>query len=185
MELYAALYWIKFGAWPIRLEIVPLQGTPVDVRFDPENAKRLLAEASTFLRSANKRIAEVENGSAETIGLASPQSMHCRLCLFRPACRAYWIAKRQESQEKWPIDVQGFLRETTRLRNGRVCMKIAEDDSPTSSCITVRNLTDSTDRHPLLHSTTIGKRVAVYGLNRDYRSGDYTETQNTVIYGID
>ena len=185
MELYAAIYRLKSGVWPIRLEIVPLQGTPVNVRFDPENAKRLLAEASTFLRSANKRIAEVENESAEIIGLASPQSMHCRLCLFRPACWAYWISRRQESQEKWPIDVQGFLRETTRLRNGKVCMKIAEDDLPTSSCITVRNLTDSTDRHPLLHRTTIGKRVAVYGLNRDYRSGDYNETQNTVIYGTD
>jgi len=185
MELYAALYRLKSGVWPIQLEIVPLQGTPVDVRFDPEKAERLLAEASTFLRSANKRIVEVENGSAEIIGLASPQSMYCRFCLFRPACRAYWIAKRQESQEKWPVDVLGFLRETTRLRNGKVCMKIAEDDSPTSSCITVRNLTDSTDRHPLLHRIAIGKQVAVYGLNRDYRSGDYTETQNTVIYGID
>jgi len=185
MELYAALYRLKSGVWPIQLEIVPLQGTPVDVCFDPEKAERLLAEASTFLRSANKRIVEVENGSAEIIGLASPQSMYCRFCLFRPACRAYWIAKRQESQEKWPVDVLGFLRETTRLRNGKVCMKIAEDDSPTSSCITVRNLTDSTDRHPLLHRIAIGKQVAVYGLNRDYRSGDYTETQNTVIYGID
>lgn len=185
MELYAALYRLKSGVWPIRLEIVPLQGTPVEVRFDPENAKRLLAEASTFLRSANKRIAEVENGSTEIIDLASPQSMYCRLCLFRPACQAYWIAKRQESQEKWPVDVEGFLRETTRLRNGKVCMKIAKDDSPTSSCITVRKLTDSMDRHPLLHRTAIGKRVAVYGLNRDYHSGDYTETQNTVIYGID
>lgn len=185
IELYAALYRLKSGVWPIRLEIVPLQGTPVDVRFDPENAKRLLAEASTFLRSANKRIAEVENGSAEITGLASPQSMHCRFCLFRPACRAYWIAKRQESQEKWPVDVQGFLRETTRLRNGKICMKIAEDDSPTSFCITVRNLTDSTDRHPLLHRTATGRRVAVYGLRRDYRSGDYTETQNTVICWTD
>ena len=185
LELYAALYRLKSGVWPTRLEILPLHGPPVEVPFDPENATLLLAEASTFLRSANKRITEVDNGCAEVTGLASPQSMHCRLCLFRPTCWAYWISRRQESQEKWPIDVQGFLRETTRLRNGKVCMKIAEDDSPTSSCITVRNLTDSTDRHPLLHRTTIGKRVAVYGLNRDYRSGDYNESQNTVIYGTD
>lgn len=185
MELCAALYQLKSGVWPIRLEIVPLQGTPVDVRFNPENAKRLLAEASAFLHSANKRIAEVENGSAELFGLASPQGMYCRICLFRPACRAYWIAKRQESRENWPIDVKGCLRETIRLRNGKVCMKIAEDDSPTSTCITVRNLTDSTVRHPLLQGTQTGKRVAVYGLNRDYATGDYAETQNTVIYGID
>ncbi len=185
MELYAGLYRLKFGAWPIGLRIVPLQGTPVEVALDPEDAERLLAEASTFLYTANERIAKVMKGSVEITALAVPQAVHCRLCLFRPACRAYWIARRQESQEKWPADVKGVLRETTRLRNGKVCMKIAEDDSHTSSCITVRNLADSTDRHPFLHRTTIGKWVAVYGLNRDYRTGDYTETQSTVIYGID
>lgn len=183
--LYAALYQIKCGAWPVRLEVVPLQGNPVKVVFKPEDAERLLAGASAFLRAANKRIAQVENGSAETTSLASPKAAHCRFCLFRPACQAYWIAKGHESQEKWPADVQGFLRETTRLRFGKVSMRIAECDSYTSHITTVRNLTDCADRHPLLHRIPIGSRVAIYCLEYHYRSGDYIETQNTVIYGID
>jgi hypothetical protein len=185
LELYAALYRLKCGTWPIRLEVVPLQGTPVEVVFVPEDAERLLAEANTFLRTANKRIAQVENGSAAITGLASPQAVHCRLCLFRPACQAYWSVRGRESQEKWPADVKGFLRERTRLRNGKVCMRIAEGDLSTSSCITVRNLMYCADRHPILHHTQTGSWVAIYGLKYHYRSGDYTETQNTVIYGTD
>ena len=183
--LYAALYQIKCRIWPVRLEVVPLQGNPVKVGFEPEDAERLLAEASTFLRVANERIAQVENRSAETTSLASPQAAHCRFCLFRPACEAYWIAKGHESQEKWPADVQGFLRETTRLRNGKLSMRIAEGDSCTSHITTVRSLTDCSDRHPLLHRILIRSRVAIYGLEYNYRSSDYTETQNTVIYRID
>lgn len=183
MELYAGLYRLKSGAWPIGLRIVPLQGTPVEVVLDPENAERLLAEASTFLCAANERIAEVKNGSAEITALALPKAVHCRLCLFRPACRAYWIARERSSYEKWPADVKGVLRETTRLHNRRACMRIAQDDSSMSSCFTVRNLTDCTNRHPLLHHAQPGSRVAIYGLKYHYRSGDYTETQNTIIYG--
>lgn len=183
MELYAGLYRLKCGAWPIGLRIVPLQGTPVEVVLDPEDAERLLAEASTFLCAANERIAKVMNGSAEITALAVPQAMHCKLCLFRPACRAYWITRKLESQEKWPADVKGVLRETIRLRNGKACMRIAQGDSSTSPCFTIRNLTDCTNRHPLLHHTQPGSRVAIYGLKYHYRSGDYAETQNTIIYG--
>ena len=185
LKLYAALYRLKFAVWPIRLEVVPLQGSPMGVVFEPEDAEHLLAEASKFLRLANQRIAEVENGSADNTDLASPQAAHCRLCLFRPTCQAYWTAKQQELQEKWPADVQGFVRETKRLRNGKVCMIISEDDFATSPYITVRNLTDCAARHPLLHRTPKGSRVAIYGLKYHYRSRDYTEAQNTVIYGAD
>jgi hypothetical protein len=185
MELYAALYRAEYGNWPVWLELVPLQGTPVEVAFDHEGAERLLAEASTFLCAANKRIAEVMNGNAEITDLALPQAVHCRLCLFRPACQAYWIARKQESEEKWPADVKGFLRETTHLRSGKVCMTIVGGDSSAPTCITVRNLTDCADRHPLLHLIQPGSRLAVYGLKYHYRSADYTETQNTVIYGTD
>jgi len=185
LMLYAALYQIKRGAWPVRLDVVSLQGNPVKVVFEPEDAELLLAEASTFLYAANERIAQVENGNAETTSLASPLAAHCRFCLFRPACQTYWIAKERESQEKWPSDVQGFLRETTRLHNGKVSMRIAETDSCTSDITTVSGLADSSDRHPLLHRILIKSRVAIYGLKYNYHSGDYTETQNTVIYGID
>lgn len=183
LELYAALYQIKYGNWPIRLQVVPLQGTPVEVLFDLKESERLLEEASKIFHIINGRIAEIENGGAEITGLASPHALHCRLCLFRPACQAYWSARQLKPQEKWPADVEGFLIETTRLRNRKLCMRIVEGDLSSSASITARNLTDSADRHPFLHHISTGSRVAIYGLRHDYHSGDYTETQNTVIYG--
>ncbi|MFC1943532.1 RecB family exonuclease [Chloroflexota bacterium] len=184
LSLYAALYHIKYGIWPVRLELVPLQGTPMKVDFEPKDAECLIVEASEFLHAANKRIAQVEDLRADSTDLASPQATNCRFCLFRPACHAYWVARGHESEEKWPADVQGFLREMTCLRNGKVSMRLAEDDSYTSHIATVRNLTDRVERHPFLDRIQIGNEVAIYGLEYNYHSGDYTETQNTVIYMI-
>jgi hypothetical protein len=182
LMLYAALYRLTFGVWPARLEVVPLQGTAVAIPYDAEEADGLLAAAVAFLQDANRRVAEVEIGRGQTAGLASPCSGNCRLCLFRPACDAYWSARTQGSQAKWPADVRGVVHETTRLRNGKVCMRIAQSEQPGSSCITVRNLTDDIARHPVLDKAQSGIRVALYGLEHNYRSGDYTETQSTVCF---
>jgi hypothetical protein len=61
-------------------------------------------------------------------------------------------------------------------------MRIAQSEPLTPSCITVRNLTDGVARHPLLHKAQPGTMVTLYGLEHNYHSGDYAETQNTVIY---
>lgn len=185
MELYAALYRFKFAVWPIRVEVVPLQGAPMEVIFNPKDAETLLSEASNFLRISNKRIVEVENGIMTITSLATPRVSYCRLCLFRPACQAYWDARVLESQEKWPADVKGRLRDITRLRNGKVCIRVETDGSSTSSYQTIRNVTDSTDRHPSLNLIPVGGHVSIYGLKHHYLSGDYTETQYTVIFTTD
>jgi len=185
LKLYAALYRLKCGTWPIRLEVIPLQGSPAEVAFEREESERLLAEASIFLQFSNQRIAKVQNGDAEITSLASPKAVHCRFCLFRPACQAYWSARQMNLEEKWPADVRGFLKEMTRLRNKKVCLRILQKDSSSSTCVTVRNLTDCADRHPLLDIIKTGNWVAIYGLRYDYHSSDYIETQNTVIFGED
>ena len=61
-------------------------------------------------------------------------------------------------------------------------MRIAQSDQPSASCITVRNLADGAARHPLLDKVQPENMVALYGLEHNYRSGDYTETQNTAIF---
>lgn len=179
--LYAALYQLKWGVWPVRLEVVPLQGAPFVVPYDTGEALRLLASADAFLRDANRRIAEVVSGRRGIVELASPRVENCRLCLFRPACQAYWLVRTQDAQAKWPADVKGVVDEKTRLRNGKWCIRITQSDLPTPSLITVRNLTDGVVRHPLLDKAQPGVMVALYGLEHDYHSGDYKETQNTVI----
>lgn len=182
LTLYAALYQLKYGVWPVRLEVVPLQGAPVAVPYETGEAQRLLVDADALLRDANRRIVEVENGRGQTTGLASPCAWNCRLCLFRPACQAYWLARTQGAQAKWPADVRGTVYETIRLGNGKVCMRIAQSELPRPLYITVRNLTDGIARHPLLHKAQPGIMVALYDLVHNYHSGDYAETQNTVIF---
>ena len=182
MQLYAALYRQRTDTWPVRLEVIPLQGEPIKVVFEPEHAERLLHEAKEFLRAANNRIDAVQDGTMDTTVLAVALPEHCRLCLFRPACSAYWDARQMDIDAKWPSDVRGILEEFTPLRNGKICLRIGQADSPSLSSIVVRGVTDSLDRHPSLTSMPIGACVAVYGLKRDYRSSDYIETQNTVIY---
>ena len=181
MELYAALYKHRYGTWPISIEIVPLQGLSIELRFDAVHAKRLLETACAFLHAANKRIADVKNGKTALTVLASPQVDNCRWCLFRPACGAYWTARESCQQEKWPCDLRGILREMTTLRNGKLCMRISESDS-TAPLITIRNLTNCLDLYPSLPQLKKGRHVMVYNLKYLYRSGDYTETQSTVIY---
>ena len=124
MELYAALYWQKEGIWPVGLKIIPLQGKPLDVHLDPAHAELLLDEAKACLQSANARIATVETGAADAAVLASPQPRNCRWCLFRPACKAYWSARRQDAAGKWPVDVRGIVQQSIHLRNGKVCLRI-------------------------------------------------------------
>lgn len=185
MQLYAALYRQRTETLPVRLEVIPLQGEPIEVVFELEHVERLLLDAKEFLRVANNRIDAVQDGTMDTTVLAVAIPEYCRLCLFRPACGAYWDARQREIDARWPADVRGILEKSTLLRNGKLCLLIRQTDSPSLSSIVVRGVTDSADRHPILTSMPLGAHVAVYGLQRDYRSCDYIETQNTVIYRTD
>lgn len=182
MKLYAALYKQKTGSWPVKLEVIPLQGEPLDVSLDATDAECLLSAAKAYIRVANDRVSSVQTGTLEITQLAAAKPEHCRMCPFRPACRVYWLARRRNVDGIWPADVCGVLEASVRLRNGKICLRIRETDSPTTSCMTIRGVTDSVDRHPHLSNMPVGTHVAVYGLWRDYRSSDYTETQNTVIF---
>ncbi len=182
MMLYAALYHGKFGVWPVRLEVVPLQGLPSEIAFDPQESESLLEEATNFLQASMKRIEEVANGKTDIEGLASAETGHCKYCLFRPACQTYWMARQLDPQSKWPSDVRGILEEKTQLRNGKICMRLLETDLSSTHCLTIRNITNTTDRHPLINQLQVGDKVEFYGLRFQYHSQDYSETQNTVIY---
>lgn len=185
MDLYAALYWQKTGIWPVKLNIIPLQGEPLNVEFDHTGAANLLDEAKAFLQFANERIAGVREGINDISNLAAAKPEHCRICLFRPACTAYWVARQRDTNGKWPVDVFGVVQDSQRLRNGKVCLRIGLLDFSTPSYATIRGITEFTGRHPLITHIHVGTRIAVYGLKRDNRSSDYTETQNTVIYRLD
>ncbi len=184
MELYAALYKCRFGEWPIGLEILPLQGVAVRLSYSTENAERLLEKARGSLHDANATIAEIRNGTSEQTSLASPNAENCRICLYRPACLAYWTARERDSAHSWPHDIRGVLREKIILRNGRFCIRIARNNTTTDT-VSIRNISSSPERHLALQHALKGSQLTVYGLKYLYRSHDYKETQNTVIYQTD
>jgi hypothetical protein len=185
MELYAALYQHKFGEWPVSLELVPLQGAAMELEWEPTSAERLLASARRLLRDVNLKIAEAQSGSTKVIGLASPNTRNCRICLFRPACQAYWTVREHDSMQRWPHDIKGILKEKIALRSGTLCFRIAADLSSPDDIVSIRNISSSPQRHPSLSSLQIGSQLAVYCLKYMHRSNDYAETQSTVIYQTD
>ena len=178
MELYAALYQSTSGRWPLALDVIPLQGERVTVAFTPEHAMALLADARRLLMDANEKIGRVQRGDADEKLLASPGADHCRNCLFRPACEAYWAAREQAGQKRWPHDIRGVLLERLEPRNGRVCLRITASDGRT---LNVRNVSKDPARHPSLDSLRAGDRLAVYGLMLGRQTTDYSETNTTVI----
>lgn len=154
----------------------------MEIPFDKTQAEGLLEIARRSFDAANKMIEEVANGNKDVTSLASPKAEHCRLCLFRPECRAYWTARKYDPQQNWPFDLRGFLREMIVLRNGKLCLVIVKEPSSPLT-VSIRNVEASEDRHPFLRSIQTGGPVEVYGLKYLPRSGDYLETRNTVIYG--
>ena len=61
LRLYAALYHTTTGIWPARLEIVPLQGTHVEVRFEPDECVQLLEDAILTTKRINSLIESLQS----------------------------------------------------------------------------------------------------------------------------
>lgn len=183
MELYAALYWCTFQKWPVRLEVVPLQGATVSLHYVPEAAVRKLTDARNLLQEANAKIEKVGRGESAKASLASPRAENCWMCLFRPGCEAYWSARKKDCDQKWPNDIRGEVIGINMLRNGRVCFQVAvESKSPETR--NIRNITNAPRRHPALTTIQIGSGIAIFGLKHLCRTRDYSQTDRTVIYKL-
>jgi len=184
LELYAALYWCTFGKWPIGLEVIPLQGDAIKLDYLPEEATKLLADARFLLGESNAKIEKVLRGICDKAALASPNGENCRVCLFRPGCEAYWSARKQDSDEKWPYDIRGEVTGKNILRNEKLHLQVAEE-LKTAEAWNIRNISNSRRRHPALSSVQVGNRIAMFGLKFLRRTKDYSEKDNTVIYKLD
>lgn len=185
MELYAALYHYKFGEWPVDLEIVRLEGAVMKLEWEPVGAEQLLASARRLIQDVNMKIAEVQSGKIGATSLASPNARGCGVCLFRPGCQAYWTVREHDLTQRWPHDIRGILKEKIALRNGTFCLRITKDLSSTDEVASIRNISNSPQRHPLLLSLQAGSHLAVYCLRYLHGSKDYAETQSSVIYQTD
>jgi len=179
--LYAALYAQTFGHWPVRLEIVPLEGPSVEIPYTPDEGQTFLAEAVAVLERADAAIAHAIAASARPHAeqwLANPHPTACGTCPYRPVCRAYHGARANRVGSEWPVDVWGRVAAIRPLGNGRVGLDLESDGGVPAR---VRALTPG-DRHPALAFLQPGDRTALYNLDGRHAPHALSETPLTVLY---
>lgn len=176
LRIYAGLYFHTTGAWPSKLEVIPLFGPPQEVAFDKEGCHRLVEEARSILRETNEVLEEAKGSPLRLQErLAQPSPKICSFCLFRPACSPYLILPRKEAV--WPKDISGSVEKVSRLGNKKFMIMLRNADN----VITIRGLTPP-PRHQALEELICGDEIAIYSLRRCGSDITFIETPFTTIY---
>jgi hypothetical protein len=185
LKLYAALYATTTGIWPAKLELVPLQGEPIQVPHDPTECLTLLGDASRRLQQTNEVILSRSlalNRLEEH--LADPDDAHCRFCPFRPSCSVYQQYNADaQVVARTPYDAIGTLTEIRTMGNSTVMISV-EGNGQASRMKRVRNLAPNSSRHPALEYLQKGDRVGLFNLKSSGSKDSFTETPLTTIYKI-
>lgn len=179
LRLYAAILAEATGEWPVRLEVVALDGTTEEVSFDERQCEELLGEAKRLLDTTNS-VVEAPGSTVERISqLANPTEGACRFCGYRPTCPAYrdW---RGGDVTSWPRDLIGAVSEIQELGNGRLLLEVRLDRE--EGTYRVLDLDPSQQRHPALASIVPGMPVGIFNLGRSQGPTSFREGAMTTIY---
>lgn len=90
--LYAAMHHNTEGVWPKRARLIPLEGEPVDIAIDPQEASALAMAALTLLDTYNAALA----AGRDPRDLACPGQDTCKWCGYHGVCDAVWEAMSPE-----------------------------------------------------------------------------------------
>jgi RecB family exonuclease len=181
LKLYAALFHARFGRWPVRLEIMPLQGDAHAVELSPSECSELLAEATRMRQQINAAI--LRNSATGFEALAAPSPKACRYCSFRPACPAYHQTRQQQLDQSWPQDLWGRVTQINQLGNERFSMRLTAA-SHLSSLVQIRSLTPDFARYPGLRNLKAEDAIAVYNLRKSDSTAAFAETVTTALYPL-
>jgi hypothetical protein len=174
LKLYAALHADTHGAWPLRLELMTVNGDIVEIPFNPNECETLLNEAKKFAAVLWGRVTDVRNGHRQIGAIATPDDA-CRWCRYRPVCQAYKQWSEVQSEEaSWRADVWGEVRKLGTTRRGLAVLELDTDKGKTQ----VLDLDPSSERNPALAHLVEGDRAAVFDAtpmgNRSLRAADQT-----------
>lgn len=187
LKLYAALFASKHGRWPVKLEVVPLQGPTREVLFDADECNQLLEEAVSSLKQLNERIelaSRQPTAPASIRTFANPSPANCRFCVFRPCCEAFQAAKDVGTCDaSWPRDVWGVVSDYKILGNQKIGLGLKVSGYP-YEVARIRGIDPNTERHPALSRVRVGEKVAIYNLKGNAERGDFSEIPSTTIYLI-
>lgn len=177
LRLYAALYFLTFGEWPARLEIVPVLGDAQEVSFDRETCASLVEEAREALEAINRTLSIASSAEDAQVALARPSPDVCRHCAYRPICAPYKRDCEARALQATAQDVLGTFTRLQELGNGRLLMEI----SAAGRVIRVRGLTPGM-RHPALVRLAAGDRVGIFNMRGTGSDSTFTESSYTVVY---
>lgn len=184
LMLYAAVWALNTGEWPVRLELIPMVGEPLTIQFAPseclaivEQAKLILHELNTCINS-DSSTTDIERA----LQLASPRPETCGWCQYRPVCPAYLRAdKSKENVRTWPKDIIGILHRIDVLQNSklRLTVRVIGNEGPFD---VVRDLSSSERRHPAISLINVGDTIGLFTLSRPERVQTYSESLLTTTY---
>lgn len=117
--LYAAMHHDTTGQWPLRGRLIPLEGDPIDIHIDPEQASRAADDVLDALKAYNE---SVDQWTAPE-ELARPASGTCLQCHYKGMCDAIWC----HVDDTWAWRrhaVEGIIIEAEQRLGGTIVVEI-------------------------------------------------------------
>lgn len=184
LKLYAALYAEQTGSWPVAIELVPLEGTPIRINVDRAACLELLRDAVAVRARVNSTLASFEDKAGEAEQrLANPSAPTCSHCPYRPVCVAYWRSRSFAPHEDWPKDLSGIVLDIRTLGNSKLSITLrTEEAGPVTSRVV--GISPARERHPALEKLTVGDQGIILNLRQSGAASTYNESQLTVIYRL-
>jgi CRISPR/Cas system-associated exonuclease Cas4 (RecB family) len=159
LKIYASLYYLKTGSWPVKLKLLGINQQVFDVPFTPEECLLLIEQVKQKLEEINGLLVPGQQWE----DLASPSPAACRFCAFRPVCKKY-VNSIKEGND-WPVDAAGIIVEKQKFKNGyRVVLQT------TGGKLVVRGLDEN--RHPVLNEPV--ENIMLFNLRPDTSAEHFT-----------
>lgn len=118
--LYAVLEHAGTGSWPERATLIPLEGDPISLAIDPEEAEAAGERAVAGLAAYN---GAVEAGTPP-IRLASPSPSTCRFCPYAIRCPGFWKAADESWGGEGIVALAGVTAEAHAAERGNMTVRV-------------------------------------------------------------
>jgi len=170
LKIYAGLYYESHGVWPEKLILIGLDKREYYIPFNHEECLNLLNNAKSYFDKLNKLI----TSGPDSASFATPTQAACRYCVYRPACRIYWI--KREDMDNWPADFTGTVKDKKILGNGLFKVVLENKEKR----VTIRGL--SPERYSFLSNDV--KEAMFCNLGNDNVPGYFKELPMTTGYKL-
>jgi len=124
LMIYAVLVKETLGSWPEKGVLIPMVGSPVEVKLDPEACQQEAGDAIGLLDDYNGLVSRATDISL----LASPSPRACRWCPFQTICPVFWQSVAPDwVEELRTAAVGGTAREAPRAIHSGAALSLVVD----------------------------------------------------------